>query len=100
MCTNCLTNAEFLAGKVALAAWVLERPARRLLADLGVVAAPDPVRRDARTVAFLRALDLDPAGVLGADAVERADRYAAQPERARRRSSWRPIGSHNLLTAQ
>jgi hypothetical protein len=73
MCANCLSQSELMVGHVALAATVAKAPVHRLLADLGLVAAPDPVARDQRTVAFLRALDLDPVASLGPEAVARAD---------------------------
>jgi hypothetical protein len=104
MCANCLTQAEVVAGHVALAAVVLKAPAHRFLADIGVVAPPDPVARDVRTVAFLRGLDLDPVEILGADAVTAADAWVAGGEvvqrRARTAASARPIGSHSLIAAQ
>jgi hypothetical protein len=80
MCANCLSQAEIAAGHVALAAAVLKAPAHRFLADIGVVAPPDPVARDVRTVAFLRRLDLDPVEILGADAVAAADAWVAGAE--------------------
>ena len=81
MCANCLSSAEVAAGHVALAAAVLKAPAHRFLADLGLVDAPDPVRRDVRTVTFLRGLDLDPVAVLGADVVADADAWVPAPAR-------------------
>lgn len=77
MCANCLTQAEVVAGHVALAAAVLKAPAHRFLADLGLVEPPDTVARDARTVAFLRGLELDPVEILGADVVTTADAWVA-----------------------
>jgi hypothetical protein len=109
MCVNCLNQAEVAVAHVALATALLKEPAHRLLAEAGLVAAPDPVVRDVRTVAFLRALDLDPVEALGAEAVAAADERVAQPvpvgvgvgvRPARRASSARPIGSHSLLSAQ
>jgi hypothetical protein len=78
MCVNCLTQAEVAAANVAVTAAVLKAPIHRLLADVGLVAPPDPVARDVRTVAFLRTLDLDPAAVLGAAVVARADARTSQ----------------------
>jgi hypothetical protein len=85
MCVNCLTQAEIVAAHAGLATAVLREPAHRLLADLGVVDAPSPVARDARTVAFLRSLDLDAGEVLGDEVVSRADRWvlAGQPRPVR-----------------
>lgn len=83
----------------AFAFALLREPAHRALAAAGVMAPPDPVGRDARTVGFLRALDLDPVEILGADAVGQADRWA--PKATQLRWRWlRPIGSQSLLTAQ
>jgi hypothetical protein len=50
---------------VALAAAAVGPRVRRLLAGLGIVGRPDPEARRARTAAFLRELDLDPAAILG-----------------------------------
>ena len=94
---NCISTAEVHVAQVALAAAVLKAPAHRLLAAAGIVDAPDPVRRDVRTVAFLRALDLDPAEALGASAVARADRWVPQP--STRARSFRHIASQIRLTA-
>jgi len=92
MCTNCLSSAEVAVGHVALAAAVLKAPAHRFLADLGVVDAPDPVRRDVHTIAFLRSLDLDPVEVLGADVVAAAEAWTPAPvpvpAPARARLAW------------
>lgn len=103
MCVNCLSNAEIVAGNVAVTAAVLKAPVHRMLADLGVVAPPDPVARDARTVAFLRNLDLDPVEILGGSVVDAADRWVAaggHERRARAAASARPIGSHSLPATQ
>jgi hypothetical protein len=78
MCVNCLNQAEVAAANVAVTTAALKAPVHRLLADIGLVAPADPVARDVRTVAFLRSLDLDPAAVLGADVVDRADARAAE----------------------
>jgi hypothetical protein len=77
MCTNCLSQAEVVAGHVGLAAAVLKAPVHRFLADVGLVAPPNRLARDAHTVAFLRKLDLDPVEVLGADVVTDADAWVA-----------------------
>lgn len=108
MCVNCLTQAEVAAANVAVTVAVLREPVHRFLAEAGVVAAPDPVARDVRTVSFLRSLDLEPADVLGAEVVARADARVAgaatpQPVPAAIRRSWArlsasPIGSHRTLT--
>jgi hypothetical protein len=113
MCVNCLSQSEVIVANVAITAAILKGPAHRVAADLGLVAPFDPVGRDVHTVAFLRAIDLDPVAVLGADAVAGADaRVAAEaagqdlrPQRvpsvwpwARRSAS--PIGSQSLAAAQ
>ena len=97
MCANCLNTAEVVAGHVGLAAAVLREPVHNLLASAGLVAPVDPVRRDARTVAFLRSLDLDPVEILGSAAVAAADAWVPRAYEPRR--SARPIGSQSLLTA-
>ena len=67
---------------------------------------PDPAARDARTVAFLTSLDLDPVAILGRRAGRRCRASVAlsRPDplavALRLASSARPIGSHSLLTAQ
>jgi len=105
MCVNCLSSAEVIGANVALTAAVLKAPIHRFLADLGLVDAPDPVRRDAHTVAFLRGLDLDPVEILGADVVDAADRWVPAPAQERRAwvaafsASALPMGSHSTLAA-
>ena len=98
MCVNCLSNAEVAAAQVGLAAAVLKEPVHNLLASAGLVAPIDRVRRDVRTVAFLRSLDLDPVDVLGAEVVAAAEAWVP-PVYERRRSAL-PIGSQSLLSAQ
>ena len=106
MCVNCLSRSETVVAQAALAVALLREPAHRLLADLGLVDAPLPVARDAHTTSFLRALDLDPVEVLGAEVVTAADAWVAagQPRPSRSRAladAWaRPIGSQSLLAAQ
>jgi hypothetical protein len=98
MCTNCVSTTEVLAGQAALAFAVLREPVHNLLAQAGVVAPIDPVKRDVRTVSFLRSLELDPVEILGADVVAAADAWV--PTVYVRARSARPIGSHSLLSAQ
>ncbi len=98
MCTSCVSNVEVIAGQAAVAAAVLKAPVHRLLASAGVVAPIDPVRRDVRTVAFLRSLDLDPVEILGAEAVAAADAWVPVPYAPRLAGS--PIRSQSLLTVQ
>jgi hypothetical protein len=98
MCANCLSTAEVVVGQVALAAAIAKEPVHRALASAGIVAPYDPVRRDVRTVAFLRSLDLDPVEILGADTVAGADAWVPAPYGAPR---WAlPIGSQSLLSTQ
>jgi hypothetical protein len=100
MCVNCISSSEQFAAEAALVLAVLRDPLHRALAATGVVAPPDPVGREARTVGFLRALDLEPVEVLGAEVVERADAWVP-PTRQRRPRRWlRPIGSQSLLSPQ
>ena len=97
MCVNCVSNADAVAANAAIAAALLKKPVHRALAAVGLVDPPDPVRRDLRTVSFLRELELDPVEILGAEVVARADAWVPQP-RARR--SWAlPIGSQSLPAA-
>ena len=106
MCVNCISTAEQVAAEAALAFALVREPAHRVLASAGLVAAPDPVGRDARTVAFLRALELDPVEILGADVVERADAWVRPARQVRPvgqlglRRWRRPIGSQSLLAPQ
>lgn len=105
MCANCISNAEVVIGKVILAAAILKDPAHRALHRAGLATAPDPVKHDVRTVAFLHSLDLDPVEILGADAVAAAARWVPQPQPARLLAllgfcSVRPIGSQSLASAQ
>ena len=102
MCVNCLCHTEKLVAELAFVAAVVHEPAHRLLADLGLVNEPLAVARDARTVSFLRSLDLDPAGVLGVEMVAAADRWVAagQPRSTARARAWaRPMGSQRAIAA-
>lgn len=99
MCVNCVSNAEAALASAALAGSMVKLPLHRALARAGLVAQPDPVKRDVRTVAFLRSLELDPLEVLGAAVVARADAWAPQPFEPAYRSWALPIGSQSLLTA-
>jgi hypothetical protein len=103
-----MSNAEFALANAALIAAALKSPVHRAVASVGLATAPLAVARDARTIAFLRAIELDPAESLGAPAVAAADDWVAvggyerlEAERRARAASWaRPIGSHRRLTAQ
>ena len=105
---NCLSTAEAAVCQVAFIGYAVKDPVHRLIARWGVVAEPDVVGRDVRTIAFLRSLDLDPAEVLGADVVEAAAAWVPSGRRQvtgsasrwRLAASARPIGSQSLLTAQ
>ncbi|MFL6205262.1 MAG: hypothetical protein ACJ739_07905 [Acidimicrobiales bacterium] len=98
MCANCLSNAEVAVAQIGLVAAIVKEPVHRALASAGLVAPIDPVRRDVRTVSFLRSLDLDPVEILGADTVAAADSWVPVPYGAPR---WAlPIGSHSLLSTQ
>lgn len=91
MCVNCVSNGEAVVASLALSAAVLKRPVHDALARHGLVPERDPVGRDARTVAFLRSLDLDPVEILGAEVVAAADAW--QPRPARQPAGWRRLGS-------
>ena len=103
-----MSNTEFAVANAAFIAAALKGPVHRALASVGLACEPLAVARDARTVAFLRTLDLDPAASLGAPAVAAADEWVAlggyerldDERRARAASSARPIGSHKRLAPQ
>ena len=103
-----MTNTEFAVANAALIALALKGPVHRALASVGLAAEPLAVARDARTIAFLRTLELDPAESLGAPAVAAADEWVAlggyerleDERRARAASSALPIGSHRRLAPQ
>jgi len=107
MCANCLSTAEVVAGQIGLAVYAFKNPVHRALAAAGLANGPDPVGDDVRTIAFLRALSLDPVAILGPEAVDAAERWTATqsiPVRDRLRafvdSSTAPIRSHHLITNQ
>lgn len=107
MCANCLSTAEVVAGQLGLAIYALKNPVHRALAAAGLANGPDPVGDDVRTIAFLRSLDLDPVGVLGADTVAAAERWTAPQSvpvldrlRVLADSSTTPIRSHHLIVSQ
>ncbi len=104
-----MSNAEFTVANAAFIAAALKGPVHRALASVGVVTEPLLVARDAQTIAFLRALELDPADAFDADIVAAADRWVAgggyerlEDERRVRAAAWwaRPIGSQRRLAAQ
>ena len=66
MCANCISNAEAAAAWAGVGAYALKPRVHQMLANCGLAPEPDPVAHDVRTVAFLRALDLDPVESLGA----------------------------------
>lgn len=102
MCANCISNAEAVAAWAGIAAYVMKPRVHQALANAGLAPEPDPVANDVRTVAFLRALDLDPVEVLGADVVAQSEAWVPDtswtPWRVRFASA-RPSGSHNLITS-
>ncbi len=101
MCVNCMSTGEQVAAEAALVFALVREPAHRALAAAGFLAPPDPVGRDARTVGFLRALDLDPVEILGAGVVEQADTWVPPARRQVGVRRWRrPIGSQSLIAAQ
>ena len=105
MCVNCMSNAEAAMASAAIVGYMVKGPVHRALAAADLAPDPDPVAHDVRTVAFLRALDLDPVAALGADAVAQAESWTPDtswvPFRERlRRLSARPIGSQSLLATQ
>ena len=103
-----MSNTEFAFANAAFIAAALKRPVQRAMASVGIATEPLAVARDARTVAFLRALELDPSDSLGAPVVTAADEWVAlggyarlADERRARAASWaRPIGSHRRLAPQ
>jgi hypothetical protein len=105
---DCLSTAEAAVCQMALIGYAAKDPVHRLIARCGVVAEPDVVGRNVRTIAFLRSLDLDPVEILGADVVEAAAAWiptgrrqaTGSGSRWRSAASTRPIGSQSLLTAQ
>lgn len=103
MCANCLSNAEAAAAWVGVAAYVLKPKVHQTLANCGLAPEPDPVAVDVRTVAFLRALDLDPIEAIGPVAVAQADSWIPDtswvPLRERLSASPRPIASQALAAA-
>jgi hypothetical protein len=105
MCVNCVSHSEMVVGEVALAVAFFREPCHRLLATLGLVTAPVLAARDARTVTFLRSLELDAAEVLGSTVVAEADAWVAggqvRPGRccSLALTSWWPIRSHKRLAA-
>lgn len=100
MCMSCLSNAEAHVAQAVLVAAAVKAPMHRVLASAGLVQPPSPVRRDARTVAFLRELTLDPIEVLGHAAVVAADRYVPPASTATTLGSLLPIGSQSRLITQ
>jgi hypothetical protein len=76
---NCLSTGETVVAQAAIVGYVLKAPVHRALARAGLVAEPDPVAHDVRTVAFLRSLDLDPVEILGREAVAAAEAWVPTP---------------------
>lgn len=90
---SCISTSEQVVAGAGLVFALVREPAHRALAAAGVVAPPDPVGRDARTVGFLRALDLDPVSILGGGVVEKADAWVPAPGGFIR---WRPRAARAL----
>jgi hypothetical protein len=67
-----MSNAEAAGAATIAATYFLKPPVHKMLAKMDLAPDPDPVAHDVRTVAFLKALDLDPADALGPDAVAMA----------------------------
>jgi hypothetical protein len=75
MCMNCVSHADVVAGNVAALIGATSMAVR--LGEPAEVRAARRLAGEARTVAFLRRLDLDPVEILGADVVTHAaDRRA------------------------
>ncbi len=89
MCAGCVSKVDVIAGTLGFSAYVLKGPIQEGLVATGLLPEPHPLARDMRTVPFLRELDLDPAAILGADAVEAADRALAFPRQRVYRRSFR-----------
>ncbi len=108
MCAQCMSNFEFAVANTALIAAAVKGPVHRALASVGLATEPLEVARNARTIDFLRALELDPSDSLGAETVVAADEWVAlggyarlEEARRARLASWaRPIGSHIRLVPQ
>lgn len=106
MCVNCMSNAEAAVASWAVIGYLVKSPVHKALAAVDLAPDPDPVAHDVRTVAFLRALDLDPVEALGADAVAQAESWTPDTswvpfrDRFRRLVSARPIGAQSLIAAQ
>jgi hypothetical protein len=77
-----MSTGEVIVAQAAFLGFVLKGPVHRMLARAGLAPEPDPVAHDARTVGFLRSLDLDPVEILGADVVAEAEAWVPTP--------WRP----------
>ena len=102
-----MTNTEFAVANAAFIAAAMKGPVLRALSAVGLATEPLAIGRDAHTIAFLRALELDPEQSLGMHAVAAADDWVARGgyerlhERRARAASWaRPIGSHRRLAPQ
>jgi hypothetical protein len=88
MCVNCVSQSEVYVGQALLVAALLKRPAHNALASLGLVAPIDDVARDVDTIAFLRAIDLDPVEILGYEVVAAAEAWRPLEAGARRPAFW------------
>jgi hypothetical protein len=84
MCANCFSTFDVVVSQGLAAAAVLKKPVQTRLAAAGWVAPIDVLGDNARTVSFLRSLDLDPVEILGADIVEAAQSWTPTPWTRRR----------------
>jgi hypothetical protein len=87
----CVTNVDFIAANASIVTSVASNGGRKLLETLGVPVGQSKAERDARVVAFLRSLELDPVPILGPQTVAAADQAAAiaaaRPKVSRRESA-------------
>jgi hypothetical protein len=73
----CVTNVDFIAANASIVTSVASNGGRKLLESLGVPVGRSKAERDARVVAFLRNLELDPVPILGPQTTAAADQAAA-----------------------
>jgi hypothetical protein len=98
MCLACVSNVDFIAANASIVSSVASNGGRKLLESMGVPLGRSQAERDARVVAFLRNLELDPAEILGPQTVADADAAAAL-EAARPRVSRRTAARQFLRVA-
>ena len=88
MCANCLSTFDVVVSQALAAGYMLKAPLHRQLAAAGLVPPIDILGENANTVAFLRALDLDPVEIVGQEMVEATAMWVKQPWSRTRRSVW------------